>query len=230
MWQGTVLVDKADATGTYYRRNRSYDPNTARFTQEDPIGLAGGMNLYGFAAGDPVTYSDPFGLTPCWMIDRRLCRPYGYFLTAALLGYVAEAPLTGADARFWLHHPVIAVNAFQMVISADGAARRLVETGRVAGGDKGMYNGPGDAVRHALASCEMSRAYGDDIAQSIGDGHEGDERNPAGERTMDAHNNAAGRSAAAQSGSCTDNVLRAYDAGDLMVTVPTGGNSPVPFP
>jgi RHS repeat-associated protein len=61
-WQGTLLVDKADATGTFYRRNRSYDPNTARFTQEDPIGLAGGMNLYGFAAGDPVNYSDPFGL------------------------------------------------------------------------------------------------------------------------------------------------------------------------
>jgi RHS repeat-associated protein len=61
-WNGTVLVDKADATGTYYRRNRSYDPATARFTQEDPIGLAGGLNAYGFASGDPANYSDPFGL------------------------------------------------------------------------------------------------------------------------------------------------------------------------
>ena len=26
------------------------------------MGLAGGLNVYGFAAGDPVTYSDPFGL------------------------------------------------------------------------------------------------------------------------------------------------------------------------
>jgi hypothetical protein len=31
-------------------------------TQEDPIGLAGGLNLYGFANGDPVNFSDPFGL------------------------------------------------------------------------------------------------------------------------------------------------------------------------
>jgi uncharacterized protein RhaS with RHS repeats len=30
-------------------------------TQEDPIGLAGGLNLYGFANGDPVNFSDPFG-------------------------------------------------------------------------------------------------------------------------------------------------------------------------
>jgi len=53
-----------DATGQMYRRNRYYDPNSGRFTQEDPIGLAGGLNLYGFAAGDPVNFSDPFGLCP----------------------------------------------------------------------------------------------------------------------------------------------------------------------
>ncbi|MEO6982415.1 MAG: RHS repeat-associated core domain-containing protein, partial [Edaphobacter sp.] len=61
-WQGTLLLDKPDAAGTYYRRNRSYDPSTARFTQEDPIGLAGGINEYGFASGDPANYGDPFGL------------------------------------------------------------------------------------------------------------------------------------------------------------------------
>ena len=31
-------------------------------TQEDPIGLAGGLNLYGFAEGDPANLGDPFGL------------------------------------------------------------------------------------------------------------------------------------------------------------------------
>lgn len=34
------------------------------FTQEDPIGLAGGLNLYGYANGDPINNSDPFGLCP----------------------------------------------------------------------------------------------------------------------------------------------------------------------
>jgi hypothetical protein len=44
--------------------NSWYDPRRGSFTQEDPIGLAGGMNLYGFAAGDPVNFSDPLGLCP----------------------------------------------------------------------------------------------------------------------------------------------------------------------
>jgi RHS repeat-associated protein len=63
-WHGTLLTDKADAAGTKYRRNRYYDPQSGRFTQEDPIGLAGGLNVYAFAGGDPVSYSDPFGLCP----------------------------------------------------------------------------------------------------------------------------------------------------------------------
>lgn len=61
-WYGTLLRDKEDGTATLYRRNRYVDPGTGRFTQEDPIGLAGGLNLYGFAGGDPLNLSDPFGL------------------------------------------------------------------------------------------------------------------------------------------------------------------------
>jgi uncharacterized protein RhaS with RHS repeats len=59
-----------------YMRNRYYDPTTGRFTQEDPIGLAGGTNLYGFGGGDPVNFSDPFGLCTigrdCWqaLVER----------------------------------------------------------------------------------------------------------------------------------------------------------------
>ncbi|MDB4913031.1 MAG: hypothetical protein JWM95_675 [Gemmatimonadetes bacterium] len=64
-WWGTLASGKENAAGGRDMRNRVYDPRTGRFTQEDPIGLAGGMNLYGFAGGDPVNFSDPFGLMPC---------------------------------------------------------------------------------------------------------------------------------------------------------------------
>jgi hypothetical protein len=43
-------------------RSRLCRAESDQFTQKDPIGIAGGMNLYGFAGGDPVNFSDPFGL------------------------------------------------------------------------------------------------------------------------------------------------------------------------
>nr|WP_240153522.1 RHS repeat-associated core domain-containing protein [Erwinia amylovora] len=35
-----------------------------RFTQTDPIGLAGGLNLYAYAP-DPLSWVDPLGLSKC---------------------------------------------------------------------------------------------------------------------------------------------------------------------
>jgi len=60
-WGGNLLDTQKDGSGLVYKRNRYYDPASGRFTQVDPIGLGGGLNSYGFAGGDPVSYSDPFG-------------------------------------------------------------------------------------------------------------------------------------------------------------------------
>ncbi len=62
VWHGTILDQKREGSGLLFRRNRYLDPSTGRFSQEDPIGLAGGVNTYGFANGDPVNFADPFGL------------------------------------------------------------------------------------------------------------------------------------------------------------------------
>jgi RHS repeat-associated protein len=66
-WFGSLATEQTDASGFQYKRNRYYDPSSGRFTQEDPIGLAGGLNVYGYGSGDPVNYSDPFGLCPQWL-------------------------------------------------------------------------------------------------------------------------------------------------------------------
>jgi RHS repeat-associated protein len=85
-WYGTLSQEHRDATGTLYKRNRTYDPVTGRFTQEDPIGLAGGINLYGFGDGDPVNFSDPFGLCPLPGWHAKIACLVGAAVTATPAG------------------------------------------------------------------------------------------------------------------------------------------------
>ena len=49
-------------TGLHYNTLRYYDPNCGRFTQQDPIGLAGGINLYQYAP-NTLSWIDPWGLS-----------------------------------------------------------------------------------------------------------------------------------------------------------------------
>lgn len=41
---------------------RCYDPGSGRFLQRDPIGVFGGLNVYGYVANNPVSGIDPEGL------------------------------------------------------------------------------------------------------------------------------------------------------------------------
>jgi RHS repeat-associated protein len=51
-----------DNNGLYFYRARYYDPILKRFISEDPIGLAGGWNVYSYVDGDPISFVDPLGL------------------------------------------------------------------------------------------------------------------------------------------------------------------------
>jgi len=67
---GFTGASQPNQTGGFvYLRNRWYDPKTGRFLTQDPIGLAGGVNLYSYAGNGPVSFSDPFGL--CDELNNR---------------------------------------------------------------------------------------------------------------------------------------------------------------
>jgi RHS repeat-associated protein len=75
-------------TGLLYYRARWYDPQVGRFISEDPIGLAGGINSYGYVGNGSISRKDPSGLSD---IDVH------YYLTY----YIARATgcFTDAGAR-----------------------------------------------------------------------------------------------------------------------------------
>ncbi|ENB8020186.1 RHS repeat protein, partial [Escherichia coli] len=51
-----------EESGLYYNRHRYYDPLQGRYITQDPIGLKGGWNLYGYQL-NPISDIDPLGLS-----------------------------------------------------------------------------------------------------------------------------------------------------------------------
>jgi RHS repeat-associated protein len=58
-YAGMLWLSRA---GLYAPTFRAYGAHLGRFNQTDPIGMAGGVNLYAYVLGDPVNLIDPLGL------------------------------------------------------------------------------------------------------------------------------------------------------------------------
>jgi RHS repeat-associated protein len=74
-------------TGLHYNYFRYYDPQTGRYLRPDPIGLAGGNNLFVYTNANPINFIDPLGLEtlydrihPSFLEDIRKDNPVEHYL------------------------------------------------------------------------------------------------------------------------------------------------------
>nr|WP_208281767.1 RHS repeat-associated core domain-containing protein [Massilia oculi] len=121
-----------DETGLHYNRYRYYDSDTARYLTQDPIGLSGGENLYGYAP-NPTGWKDPLGLTPCsgFPIKNNSARK---LLKARGLSKAQQHEVVKSfDGQIYAAHGS-AGEQFIITESAEGAASGVFVTRCSAGG------------------------------------------------------------------------------------------------
>jgi RHS repeat-associated protein len=91
-WLGGHGVQRVDVSARlgplYLTRYRLYSASLQRFLSPDPLGLFGGLNLYAYADGDPLSYIDPLGL----------CAEGSYWETGSYIGDVRQFVAGYGDA------------------------------------------------------------------------------------------------------------------------------------
>jgi len=102
-------------------------------TQEDPIGLAGGLNVYGFAGGDPVTFSDPFGLI-CTKRNYSKCKIISFHTGlnwgAGLHGTIGPVELRGQVGKVGVQGTLTQTAGGEVERRASGTAALFSGTAR----------------------------------------------------------------------------------------------------
>ena len=93
----TGLRIDPETDGLYYARTRTYAPAWGRFLQPDPIGYAGGANLYAYVGNDPLNMTDPLGLFT-WQQGLQVAGGGFETLTGAGIALVTSETVVGAVA------------------------------------------------------------------------------------------------------------------------------------
>ncbi len=85
-------------TNLNYNYFRDYDPAIGRYVKSDPIGLGGGMDMYGYVWQSPLMFFDTFGLE-CWWLDL------GYAEKCDPTGLRRQKPTQANQSKEWFPAP-----------------------------------------------------------------------------------------------------------------------------
>lgn len=135
-----------EESGLYYNRYRYYDPAMGRYVTQDPIGLAGGMNVFCYAKDNPLSEIDPLGL-----------------FVPNLIGAVGGAVFGGA-AGFW-YAVTTTCDGFNLSTADWGAVLENTLVGAAGGALTGATFGAATAGGAALGGVIIGSSFGMNAGQ-----------------------------------------------------------------
>jgi RHS repeat-associated protein len=144
-----------ETNGLYYYRARMYRPTWGRFMQPDPIGYAGGSNLYAYVGNDPLNNTDPSG---------TIAFQLGGAAAGAVIGLTIQV---GIDAWNWQLSSASVYAGAIVGGAAGGAAATLCGTCAtvVAGAVSGaVAGGASNLVTSGLGGTFSAMSLGTDVA------------------------------------------------------------------
>ncbi|MFU2315195.1 RHS repeat-associated core domain-containing protein [Rahnella sp. PCH160] len=145
-----------EESGLHYNRHRYYDPALGRYITQDPIGLRGGWNLYGYPL-DPVLGMDPLGLAACTVLFPDYPIEYAEGKTSTWLG--GHAGSLGYDKKgktqyyeYGRYNPGAAGVIGSKLPSEDGNIRKISVPNLEIGSDGSPTEASMDKLLTSLAT------------------------------------------------------------------------------
>ncbi|MCG3171771.1 MAG: hypothetical protein CALGDGBN_03428 [Pseudomonadales bacterium] len=164
-------------SGLFDNYLRDYDPSTGRYIESDLVGLAGGLNTYTYANGNPLRFTDPYGLWTVSLgaggsstVGKGYGAQSGVYVTdggetscPAAGGFVTGSKTTGFGAGsglgldWWIGGPEAfngestteTVCVLIVCLSSHSNSHGWAGAGISIGGDSGGGVAPGGSFTHA---------------------------------------------------------------------------------
>lgn len=161
-----------DGQGLHYNRFRYYDPSIGRYISADPIGQAGGINLYAYAYNNPLYWYDPLGEIPPPRVPAGDRHSYRY--TGADPGNPDQSRLPRPEpSKQSCDEARSALEQRERVVAADAARER---SGQTTDPNR-LYGGPsrlGGAIDETRGNAAWIRTTGSRLRNWVRAEHESD--------------------------------------------------------